>query len=115
MTSSVSVVRAWERHVSHTSSPIFTEVSDISAAADSGGRRSAGVSGRRWTGGCGALLVSSSLFGERLRRVARLAWRVRRVSLRGWAQDTLSGVVGSRRIRAEPPAADEALQSGPHK
>lgn len=45
----------------------------------------------------------------------RLAWRVRRVSLRGWAQDTLSGVVGSRRIRAEPPAADEALQSGPHK
>lgn len=107
MTSSVSVVRAWERHVSHTSSPIFTEVSDISAAADSGRRRSAGISGRRWTGGCGAL-VSSSLFGERLRRVARLAWRVRRVSLRGWAQDTLSGA-------AEPPAADEALQSGPHK
>jgi hypothetical protein len=58
MTSSVSVVRAWERHVSHTSSPIFTEVSDISAAADRGRRRSAGVWRRRWTGGCGALLSS---------------------------------------------------------
>lgn len=33
MTSSVSVVRACERQVSHTSSPILTEVSDISAAA----------------------------------------------------------------------------------
>jgi hypothetical protein len=34
MTSSVSVVRAWERHVSHTSSPIFTEDNDISATVD---------------------------------------------------------------------------------
>lgn len=61
MTSSVSVVRAWERHVSHTSSPIFTEVSDISAAAGRCRRRSAGVSGgaaeRRWAGGCGARTV----------------------------------------------------------
>lgn len=32
MTSSVSVVRAWERQVSHTSSPILTSVSDISSA-----------------------------------------------------------------------------------
>lgn len=76
MTSSVSVVRAWERHVSHTSSPIFTKVSDISAADGRGRRRSAGVSGRRWTGGCGALLMSSNsraFFWERLRRVAGVA------------------------------------------
>jgi hypothetical protein len=33
MTSSVSVVRAWERQVSHTSSPILTSFSDISSAA----------------------------------------------------------------------------------
>jgi hypothetical protein len=49
MISSVSVVRAWERHVSHTSSLILTEVSDISAADRLGFR------GGRWRGGCGSL------------------------------------------------------------
>jgi len=85
MTSSVSVVRAWERHVSHTSSPIFTEDSDISAAA-----------GRLWFRAAVDWLVrgvSSGLFwGTAASCVASLAWLVRRVSLRGWTQNTLSSV-----------------------
>jgi hypothetical protein len=89
MTSSVSVVRAWERHVSHTSSPIFTEDSDISAAAGWLGFRAAVD---WWVRGSAEL---GPFLGERLTAaccVASLAWLVRRVSLRGWAHDTLSGV-----------------------
>jgi hypothetical protein len=61
MISSVSVVRAWERQVSHTSSLILTEVSDISVAG-SGRRRWAGVSVRPvawWVRPCGSLHLCS--------------------------------------------------------
>jgi hypothetical protein len=103
MISSVSVVRAWERQVSHTSSLILTEVSDISAAG-SGRRRWAGVSVRPvawWVRPCGSLhlcsVCSKISFGDGdLRRVGRrgVACAVR-VWLQTWARDTLSGV-GSR-------------------
>jgi hypothetical protein len=55
MTSSVSVVRAWERHVSQTSSPIFTEDSDIAAADRLGFLVGAA---------CGALLSSGLFWGN---------------------------------------------------
>jgi hypothetical protein len=94
MISSVSVVRAWKRHVSHTSSLILTEVRDISAAGR-GRRRSAGVSGRpvAWLVRVSPLLSVPRTFlgtGTALRRVAsrRLPWLL----LRAWARDTLSGV-----------------------
>jgi hypothetical protein len=83
MISSVSVVRAWKRHVSHTSSLILTEVRDISAAGR-GRRRSAGVSGRpvAWWVRVSPLLSVPRTFlgtGTALRRVAS-----RRVGCRGF-------------------------------
>jgi hypothetical protein len=85
MTSSVSVVRAWERHVSHTSSPIFTEDNDISAAAGRLGFRAAVDWWVRGSAELGPFLGNGC--------VASLAWLVR-VSLRGWAQPPICPVWG---------------------
>jgi hypothetical protein len=114
MISSVSVVRAWKRHVSHTSSLILTEVRDISAAGR-GRRRSAGVSGRpvAWWVRVSPLLSVPRTFlgtGTALRRVAsrRLPWLL----LRAWARDTLSGVgCGVRRPRGR--AGSQETDVGP--
>lgn len=115
MISSVSVVRAWERQVSHTSSLILTEVSDISAAGR-GRRRSAGVSGGRWLVGAAvqpllSSLVCSNVSGDGLRRVGCRGLCC--VSLRTWARDTLSGVGPRIRCGAARSARPRAGSSEP--
>lgn len=105
MTSSVSVVRAWKRHVSHTSSPIFTEDNDISAAAGRLGFRAAVDWWVRGSAELGPFLGNGCV----LRRVAGVACAACFTAGLGPAAH-LSGVGSWGPVRLD---RSKALQVGP--